>query len=87
MAEDKDDNVTNINADIDPDKAAEALQKGGQSRLVGYILSPESMAELLESCNDIPGRYYKRMAPRLMSASQLIETEDGKFNVISPNSG
>lgn len=58
--------------------------KSGAARLVGYILSPESMAELVEQVENVPGRYYKRMAPCLQNASQLIETPDGKFNVLSP---
>ena len=87
---DKKDNVTDLPTvppeDVPPE-AQDALKKSGQSRLVGYILSPESMAELIDQCENIPGRYYKRMAPCLMNASQLVETEDGKFNVVNPNSG
>lgn len=70
-----------------PQEAADALaEKGdGQNRLVGYILSPESMAELADQVENIPGRYYKRMVPALQNASQLIEKPDGTFTVIGPN--
>ena len=89
MADEKN-NVTDlptIDPEDVPDEAKDALKKSGHSRLVGYILSPESMGELLDQCENIPGRYYKRMAPCLMNASQLVETEDGTFNVVNPQTG
>lgn len=70
-----------------PDAAAEMAGdlEDGKSKLVGYILSPESMAELADQVENIPGRYYKRMVPALQNASQLIEKPDGTFTVVGPN--
>jgi len=80
-------NVTDLPTVPPEDVPAEAAQaaESGANKLVGYILSPESMAELVDQCENIPGRYYKRMVPALQNASQLIEKADGTFTVVGPN--
>ena len=60
--------------------APDAEQKGEQKKLVGYIIMPDAMAELVEQCENIPGRYYKRMQPLLTSAQPMFEHEDGTFS-------
>ncbi len=71
-----------INAEI-PAEALAALQNGSQDKLVGYIISPDVMAGLLDCCEDIPGRYYKRIVPALQSAAKLIEGADGMARVVN----
>jgi hypothetical protein len=71
-----------INAEI-PAEALAALKNSGEDKLVGYIISPDVMAGLLDICEDVPGRYYKRLVPGLQSAARLVEGADGVARVIN----
>ncbi len=71
-----------VTADIPADAAAAALaDKPGQLKLVGYIIRPDVMAGLLDICEDIPGRHYKRLVPGLQSSAQLVEDEHGQMRI------
>lgn len=86
MAEDKDTNVKKlptVESDVTPEMAAAALemQKGKQEKIIGYIISPDMLVGLLDVCEDIPGRYYKKIVPLLQNCPQLVEGDDGKVRV------
>ncbi len=81
---DKKENVTDLPVVPPEDVPQAAKDAASQNRLVGYILSPESMGELLEQVENIPGRYYKRMAPCLQNASPVFEDGDGEVRVMRP---
>ena len=79
------DKVTEFPTADPDDEAGGEQEKPQQSRVIGYIISPDVMVGLLDVCEDIPGRYYKKIVPALQSSSQLVEDEDGKARVINAN--
>jgi hypothetical protein len=96
MADKSKENVTDLKTglhDLTPEQqemiASKALDNGkntGEGRIIGYILAPEVLVGLLDICEDIPGRYYKKIVPALQSSSQLVEDKDGTARIINPNS-
>lgn len=90
-------NVTELNTgaeNLTPEQVAAALtgdradiENAGEGRIIGYILAPEVLVGLLDICEDIPGRYYKKIVPALQSSSQLVEGADGVARIVEPNRG
>lgn len=66
-----------------PEVALEALKKGRQDRIVGYIISPDVFVSILDTCEDIPGRFYKKIVPALQASAQLVEDADGNARVVN----